>query len=108
MTRKFPIAAARPTVMKTVSVRPALQRGCRFSVTIVRTEQHDRPSTSEASFREPDLTAPDLSPGTGSAGNAKQMAYASLTCRRVVAAERRALARARSEPAPHAAASQPA
>jgi UDP-N-acetylglucosamine 2-epimerase len=100
MTRTHPIAAARPSLMKTAPVRFALQRDSRLEVTIVQTGLHDGPNMPEAFIRDPVLTQTHPGAETGSASKAEPMAD-SVAYRRAVAAERRVLARARREPAPH-------
>jgi hypothetical protein len=108
MTRFHPIAAARLSLMKTAPARPALRRDSRFTVRIVRAGRHGGSTMSEACFRNPELRATRPGSETGSTGSDGQMAGAGVACRRAVAAERRALALARGEPAPDTAVRQPA
>jgi hypothetical protein len=108
MTRFHPIAAARPSLMKTAPARAALRRDSRFTVRIVHTGQLGGSTMSEAFLRDPELPATHPGRATGSTGSAGKMADAGVACRRAVAAERRALALARGKPAPDTAVRQPA
>ena len=108
MARVHLIATARPNLMKTVPVGPALRRDNRFGVTIVDTGQHDGPTISAAYLRDPELSEWHRGLEMGSTSNAEQIADASVAHRRAVAAACFALALRRRGPVLDPGVSQPA